>query len=77
MDYINFSNCGICNDAFNLNVLSADAAAHELAKYPEYQDNAQAQDAILREYGIILDDLTDDEADYISSLVEQYAKAGR
>lgn len=52
---------------------SFDAAAMELAEMPEAQYNRDIQDAVCRKYGIILDDLTDDELYSLSRLVERYA----
>jgi hypothetical protein len=74
---IHFSDCGTCNSAFNFNAVSADAAARELAMHPEWARDEAAQDRVCRKYGIFLDQITDDEASYISSLVIEYARAMR
>lgn len=54
-------------------LFSIDAAARELANYPEAQNDADLQEAICRKHGVFLDCITDDEAEMLSRLVEQYA----
>ncbi len=49
--------------------MSVFAAAEELAKHPEYAESLEAQDNICRKYGFSLDELTEDEFTYLSSLV--------
>lgn len=52
---------------------SLDATARELANTPQAQDDETLQAAICRKHGVFLDCITDDEAEYLSRLVEEYA----
>lgn len=61
------------NRAFTAYVGAFELAARALAKYPEAQYDATLQDAICRRYGIFLDNITDDEAEMLSRMVEEYA----
>lgn len=53
---------------------SFELAARELARVPEAQFDENLQEAICRRYGIFLDNITDDEAEMLSRMVEEYAK---
>lgn len=48
------------------------AAAMELARTPQAANNPVLQDEICRHYGIFLDNMTDDEIDELSALVQSY-----
>lgn len=52
---------------------SLDAAARELAKTPQAQDNEVLQASICRKYGVFLECITTSEAIMLSRLVEDYA----
>lgn len=55
---------------------SFELAARELADRPEAQGNEELQRNICRKYGILLDNITEDEASMLSSMVENYSKGG-
>lgn len=55
---------------------SFELAARELAGRPEAQGNEELQDIICRKYGIFLDNVTDEEAAMLCSMVENYSKGG-
>lgn len=65
----------IHNTAFSQYTNSFNLAAMELARHPESQYDEDLQEAICRRYGIFLDSITDDEAEHLSRLVEEYANA--
>ncbi len=50
--------------------------AQELAQHPEYQDNVEYQCKVCQDFGIPLEDMTDDEIKFLSNLVEQYYYKG-
>lgn len=53
---------------------SFELAARELARTPEAQDNPYLQASICRKYGIFLDNITDDEIEMLSRIVEEYSR---
>lgn len=66
--------CAIENRAFTAYTGSFELAARELARHPEAQNDEHLQDAICRRYGIFLDNITDDEAEMLSRMIEEYAR---
>ena len=52
---------------------SFELAARELARTPSASENYELQDLICRKYGIFLDNITDDEIDMLSQMVEEYS----
>lgn len=52
---------------------SFELAARELARTPSASKNYELQDLICRKYGVFLDNLTDDEINMLSRMVEEYA----
>ena len=60
------------NTAFSIYASNFELAARDLAKHPEAQDDEDMQDAICRKYGIFLDQITDDEAEELSRMVESF-----
>lgn len=52
---------------------SFELAAGELAKTPEAQDDFDLQAKICRKYGIFLENITDDEVEMLSRMVEEFA----
>ncbi len=48
------------------------AAAKELANRPDAQYNSTLQNEICREYGIFLDNMTDDEISEFEHLIQSY-----
>lgn len=53
---------------------SFELAARELARTRAADDSPELQEAICRKYGIFLDNVTDDEIDMLSHMVEEYAQ---
>lgn len=58
---------------FNQYAGSFELAARELIRHPEAQYDAALQYAICAKYGILLDNITDDEVHYLEMLVERMA----
>lgn len=52
---------------------SFELAARELARTPSASESYELQDLICRKYGVFLDNLTDDEINMLSRMVEEYA----
>ena len=52
---------------------SFELAARELVRTPSASENYELQDLICRKYGVFLDNLTDDEINMFSRMVEEYA----
>lgn len=51
---------------------SFELAARELARTPLASESYELQDLICRKYGIFLDNITDDEINMLSRMVEEY-----
>lgn len=58
---------------FSIYTGSFELAARELASKPWVMNDPSQQEQICRKYGIFLDNITDDEINILSRMVEEYA----
>ena len=58
---------------FSIYTGSFELAARELASKPWVMNDPSQQEQICRKYGIFLDNITDDEINMLSRMVEEYA----
>lgn len=62
----------IQNTTFSQYALSFELAARALANHPEAQDDESMQFTICREYGVFLDQCTEDELNHLFNLANEF-----
>lgn len=69
---ISGNQCDNCELAFSSYIVSLDRAAQELANTPSSNNSYAEQEKICRKYGIFLDNITEDEREYLQRQVNEY-----